>query len=84
MVELNPIDAEERGIQQGDSIYLETPRNRIKVKAHLTETVLPGVVHMSHGSQEADVNLLIEPDYVDPVSGFPGFKSLLCEVRKIG
>jgi anaerobic selenocysteine-containing dehydrogenase len=28
----------------------------------------------------ADVNQLIDPDYLDPISGFPGFKSLLCEV----
>ena len=30
------------------------------------------------------VNLLIEPDYRDPISGFPGFKSLLCEIKKAG
>ncbi|MBW2064839.1 MAG: molybdopterin-dependent oxidoreductase [Deltaproteobacteria bacterium] len=31
---------------------------------------------------EADVNLLIDPDYLDPISCYPGFKSLLCEIRK--
>ncbi len=36
-----------------------------------------------HAWPEADVNLLIEPDYQDPISGFPGFKSLLCEVQKV-
>jgi anaerobic selenocysteine-containing dehydrogenase len=82
MLDINPRDAEARGIQQGNWVYLETSRNRIKVKANLTEIVLPGVIHMVHGIQEADVNLLIEPDYLDPISGFPGFKSLLCEVRK--
>jgi hypothetical protein len=25
---------------------------------------------------------LIEPDYVDPISCYPGFKALLCEVKK--
>jgi len=25
---------------------------------------------------------VIDPDYRDPISGFPGFKSLLCEVQK--
>ena len=84
LLDMNPADAEKRGIQEGEPVSLETPRNRIRVKAHLTETVLPGVIHMPHGMKEADVNLLIEPDYIDPISGFPGFKSLLCEVRKIG
>jgi len=83
MVDMNPSDARERKINQDDWVYLETKRNRIRVRANLTETVLKGVTHMVHGDKEADVNLLIEPDYLDPISGFPGFKSLLCEVRKI-
>jgi hypothetical protein len=29
------------------------------------------------------VNLLVEPDYLDPISAYPGFKSLLCQVTKI-
>ena len=45
--------------------------------------VPPGVVNMYHGYPEASVNLLIEPDYLDPISGYPGFKSLLCEVKKV-
>ena len=82
LLDMNPDDAGKRGIREGDPVFLETPRNSVRVKAHLTETVLPGVVHMPHGMKEADVNLLIEPDYMDPISGFPGFRSLLCEVRK--
>jgi anaerobic selenocysteine-containing dehydrogenase len=84
LLDMNPDDAGKRGIREGDPVFLETPRNRIRVKAHLTETVLPGVVHMPHGMKEADVNLLIEPDYIDPISGFPGFRSLLCEVKPGG
>jgi anaerobic selenocysteine-containing dehydrogenase len=81
LLDMNPVDAEKRGIRDGDLVSLKTPRNRIGVKVRLTETVLPGVVHMPHGMKEADVNLLIEPDYADPISGFPGFRSMLCEVR---
>jgi anaerobic selenocysteine-containing dehydrogenase len=82
MVDLNPKDAEERGITSGDEVSLSTPRGSIQVKANLTEIVPAGVVNMYHGYPQADVNLLIEPDYVDPISAFPGFKSLLCEVKK--
>jgi hypothetical protein len=53
------------------------------VKANLTEIVPPGVVSMYHAFPTADVNLLIDPDYRDPISGFPGFKALLCEVEKV-
>jgi anaerobic selenocysteine-containing dehydrogenase len=83
MVDINPVDAEKRGILQGDCVKLSTQRGSIEVKANLTEVVPPGVVNMFHAYPEANVNLLIEPDYVDPISGYPGFKALLCEVEKI-
>jgi len=82
MLDMNPSDASARGIIQYDWIWLQTPRAKIRVKANLTETVLPGVVHIFHGVQEANVNLLIEPDYLDPISGFPGFKSVGCQVTR--
>jgi anaerobic selenocysteine-containing dehydrogenase len=81
MVDIHPSDAEKRMISQGDPVHLTTARGSILVKANLTETVFPGMVNMYHGYPEADVNRLIEPDYLDPISGYPGFKSLLCEVR---
>jgi anaerobic selenocysteine-containing dehydrogenase len=83
MLDINPIDANERGISQGDWVTLSTPRNSIKVKANLTEVVPPGVINIFHAYREPEVNTLVEPDYLDPVSGFPGFKSLICEVKKI-
>lgn len=83
MLDINPIDADERGISQGDWVTLSTPRNAIRVKANVTEVVPPGVINIFHGYREPEVNTLVEPDYLDPVSGFPGFKSLLCEVKKI-
>jgi anaerobic selenocysteine-containing dehydrogenase len=82
LLDMNPSDASERDIGPDHWVWLETPRGKIRVRANLTETVLPGVVHMAHGLQEADVNILIEPDYLDPISGFPGFKSLRCQVTK--
>lgn len=83
MVDINPKDALERGIRAGDVVDLSTARNSIRVKANLTEVVAPGVVSMYHAYPEADVNLLFEPDYLDPISGFPGFKSALAQVRKV-
>ena len=82
MLDINPVDARLRAISQGDHVIIATARNQLRVKANLTEIVPPGVVSITHGNPVADVNLLIEPDYLDPISGFPGFKSLLCEVAK--
>jgi anaerobic selenocysteine-containing dehydrogenase len=80
--DINPQDAEARGIASGDWVALSTPRGSIRVRANLTKIVPPGVVNMGHEHPQADVNTLIEPDYLDPISGFPGFKSLLCQIEK--
>jgi anaerobic selenocysteine-containing dehydrogenase len=81
-VDINPADAASRGISDGDPVLLSTARNSLKVRANLTEVVAPGVVSFYHAWPEADANLLIEPDYLDPISAYPGFKSQLCEVRR--
>jgi len=82
MVDINPKDAAKRKISQGDWVELSTPRASIQVMANITEYVPVGVANMYHGYREADVNQLMEPDYRDPISGFPGFKALLCEIKK--
>jgi anaerobic selenocysteine-containing dehydrogenase len=83
MVDINPADALDRSIAQEDWVSLATPRGSIRVRANLTERVPPGVVSMYHAYPEANVNLLIDPDYLDPISAYPGFKSLLCKVTRI-
>ncbi len=82
MIDMNPADARERGIAEGDKISLSTPKGSLSLLAHLTETVPQGVVSVYHNLPGADINTLIEHDYRDPISGFPGFKSLLCQVEK--
>jgi anaerobic selenocysteine-containing dehydrogenase len=81
--DINPGDAARLGVGQDDLIRISTPKDAILVKANLTRTVQPGVIHMYHGHAEADVNVLFEDDYLDPLSGFPGFKSALCRVEKV-
>ena len=34
--------------------------------------------------RQANVNDLTDPDNRDPISGFPVYKALLCEVRRDG
>ena len=79
---INPEDGVRRGIQEGDDVILSTRRAQVKVKAKLTGTLAPGLVNIFHGWPEIELNHMLEPEYLDPISGFPGFKSLLCEVRK--
>lgn len=80
-LDINPKDAGARGIKHGDMVIVEGPRGSIKVRANVTELVMPGVVGMYHGWVEADINTVTGRNF-DPISGFPSFKAELCEVRK--
>ena len=81
--DVNPADARALGVAQGDWIELSSPAGSIRVLANLTELARPGVVHMYHGHPEADVNLLLDPDDLDPISGFPAYRSARCRVDKV-
>jgi anaerobic selenocysteine-containing dehydrogenase len=81
--DMNPADAAALGIRQGDKIKISTKQAAIEVTANLTDMVMAGVVHMYHGYPDANVNQLIENNYLDPISGFPGFKAVSCNIEKI-
>lgn len=81
--DIHPDDAARLGIKQNDVIRVSTPKDAIVLHANLTQMVQPGVVHIYHGHSDANVNLLFEGDYLDPLSGFPGFKSALCRIEKV-
>ena len=48
-VDMNPKDAAERGIQDGDWVWIENQRGRAKMTAVVTKGVAPGVVVSQHG-----------------------------------
>lgn len=83
VVNLHPEDAAAQDICQNDEVDLESPHGRIRLKANITDQVLPGVVDVSHGWADANVNEIVAR-YFDPISGFPAFKEGLCRVRRAG
>lgn len=83
-VDINPSDATDRGIRQGDLVLLTTPRGSMAMRANLTNKPLPGVVQALHGWAEADINRIVDDGPLDPISGFPPYRSMLAEVSKAG
>ncbi|MBK1709141.1 molybdopterin-containing oxidoreductase family protein [Marichromatium gracile] len=83
LVEIHPEDAMVRGIDDGDAVMVGSPRGEVRFYAQVTERIKPGVVHCVHGWNEANVNLLTDDVHLDPISGFPPFKSGLCEIRPL-
>ncbi|MBN1101894.1 MAG: molybdopterin-dependent oxidoreductase, partial [Deltaproteobacteria bacterium] len=82
LLTINPEDAAWRRIERGDEVLLKTAWGRMKVRAKPTIMVPPGVVGVMHGWAEANVNELI-PRKFDPISGFPPYKEVVCEVVKV-
>ncbi len=82
-VEMNPLDAAARGIRDGGKVRLSSPLGFVVMKARVTDALPSGVVCAPHGWAEADVNLLIPDEGLDPISGFPPFRSSLCQVERL-
>ncbi len=91
LVHLHPTDARARGIGDGDAVEVVTARGRMPCRAHVTDNLLLGVVEVNMGGggvigpqawQQANVNELTDADNRDPISGFPVYKALLCDVVK--
>ncbi len=82
-VEIHPKTAEKYNIMENDLVIVETQRGSIKVKAKLTEDILPEVVSVTHGWNEANINLLTDDEERDPISGYPALKAMLCRVKKV-
>ncbi len=81
-VEINPKTAQDSGIRNGDMVCVSTQRGSIKIKAFITDKILPGVIGIPHGWADSNANLLTD-NVQDPVSGFPPFRASLCSVSKI-
>jgi anaerobic selenocysteine-containing dehydrogenase len=88
---IHPVDAGPRGIRDGDRVCVKTKRGKVPFYAKVTERITRGVIEANMGGggplqpqawREANVNELTDTENRDPISGFPVFKALLCEVEK--
>jgi len=95
VAELNPQTAAKLGIKDGDWIYIETPRGRIKQKLKINEALDARVIFAAfgwwfpekpaselHGWQESNLNILTTSDPRDPALGSPNLRGGLCRVYK--
>lgn len=82
LAEVNPETAKAYGLSDGDFAIVETPKGQLKIKVKATPELSPDVVLISHGWDEANVNLLTGLDPKDPVTGYPHLKALRCRIRK--
>ncbi len=77
-VELNPLDAAELGVADGDEVSITSRRNAIRIAVRLSARVARRQVFVPMHYREAAANLLTNPA-LDGPSGIPEFK--VCAVR---
>jgi anaerobic selenocysteine-containing dehydrogenase len=95
IMEIHPDTARDLGIEEGDWVWIESPRGRIKQRAKLTDGIHPKVVHAQHGwwfpekeppeygFTESNVNVLVADMPCDPHIGSESLRSFLCKVYKV-
>ncbi len=88
-VMINTLDAKDRGIADGDPVEIKTARGQVRMHAMVTDDIVHGAVEASamgggalgpEAWHRACVNDLTDLKRYDPISGFPVYKALLCEV----
>jgi anaerobic selenocysteine-containing dehydrogenase len=90
LVLIHPDAAAARGIVDGQRVEVVTPRGAAPFVARVTDRVQAGGVEVNVGGgnplaanlwREANANVLTDDANRDPISSFPVFKALLCDVR---
>ena len=85
MVNINPKDAAERGIKEGDKIWLVSPYCDHKVRARARVTILcqPGLVDAQYGWRgDQETQPLIPRKNWDPISGYPCCNDVCIQIEK--
>jgi cysteine desulfurase NifS len=89
-VMLNLEDAQARSINHGDAVLVKSPRGQVRMRAIVTGDIVQGAIEANMGGggplgpkawQDCNINDLTDLRY-DPISGFPIYKALLCEVER--
>ncbi len=81
-VEVNPQDADDIDINDGEEIKISTRRGEIQAEARVTDKVAPGTVFVPVHFVEAPANQLTN-DVLDEESGVPALKQAACRLEKI-
>ncbi|TET74472.1 MAG: formate dehydrogenase subunit alpha, partial [Dehalococcoidia bacterium] len=82
LVEINPADAAELGVADGEVVRVASRRGEVTGRARVTEILPPGVVCMSFHFAESPTNVLTNPA-VDPISKIPELKVCAVRVEKL-
>ncbi|PIE80332.1 MAG: formate dehydrogenase subunit alpha [Chloroflexi bacterium] len=78
-VEVNTVDAEAVGVDDGKAIVIESRRGKVRTQLKVSDRVAPGTVFLAFHWREAPANMLTQDFKLDPVAKIPEYK--VCAVR---
>lgn len=81
-IDIHPDDAQHLGITNGEVVQVRSRRGELRVKAKVTEQVVPGLVFMSFHWHETPTNVLTLNEY-DPISGTAEYKACAVTIEKL-
>ena len=82
LVEINPKDAQDLGIEDGELVDVTSRRGKVRVKAKTTEKSPAGVVFMTFHFSETPTNVLTNP-VLDPIAKIPELKVCAVKLDKV-
>ncbi|MCF8037267.1 MAG: molybdopterin-dependent oxidoreductase [Desulfobacteraceae bacterium] len=90
-LQIHPDTARKLDIEDGEWVYLTSPRGRVEIRARYFEDIDPRVVHSHHGFwygvengwKRVNINMITDDEPLCPVTGSVPIKALLCRVEKM-
>ena len=82
VLEINPHDAEQRGIEEGDWVGLQSRAGETVLRAVITERVTPGVVYTTFHHPESGANV-VTTDNSDWATNCPEYKVTAVQAFKV-
>jgi anaerobic selenocysteine-containing dehydrogenase len=95
LLEIHPDSAAAIDIEDGDWVWVETPQDRIRMRASVTKRIAVGVVNAQHGWwfpeddppehgwKKSNINLLLGTADFDPDTGSEPLRSALCRIYRV-
>jgi len=82
LVKMNPADAEQFGVEDGQWVEVTSRRGTVKARAQVTEICPPGVISMTFHFVESPTNEITNPA-LDPVAKIPETKVSAVKIKAV-
>ena len=78
---INPVDAKDNQIADGDMVCVESPRGKVDIKAVITDEMKPGILSSTFHFPEIMLNIITSDEHCSEAM-CPEYKVVSCRIRK--